>query len=154
MQKVFFVLARFLIGLLLLISGFEKVIQPWQNFAFIIQVYDVFPPYLEIIAAQVVPWLELIVGVFLILGLWLNLAIRMSQGLFFIFIFFVAQALWRNVSLEECGCFGQLVSLPPEQTLILDVLVFVVLTLMAKFKGAAAWLSFDRNLERAAVVHK
>jgi uncharacterized membrane protein YphA (DoxX/SURF4 family) len=143
-----FFLARVLIGLLLIVSGFEKAIQPWQNFAFMIEAYDVFPRFLETAAARVVPWVELFVGVFLIMGLWLKPVLRICQVIFLVFIVLVTQALWRGLALDDCGCFGQLIALPPIVTLVLDVLVFVVVTVMIYCPQQALRLSFDRFLSK------
>jgi uncharacterized membrane protein YphA (DoxX/SURF4 family) len=56
---------RVFIGLVLLASGFEKLISPWQNFLYVVQAYEALPSYLEKATALVLPWVELIVGLFM-----------------------------------------------------------------------------------------
>lgn len=142
------VFSRWLIGLLLVVSGFEKAVLPYQNFVYVIQAYEIFPPSLEIIAARVVPWVELVVGTFLITGLWLKPVIRLCQGLFFTFIILISQALVRRLPLDDCGCFGQLISLPAKLTLILDMVIFVTLLVMARKMALTSRLSLDRYFEK------
>ncbi|MBZ0167229.1 MAG: hypothetical protein K8I00_10530, partial [Candidatus Omnitrophica bacterium] len=58
----FLVFARFLIGLIFVVSGFEKIITPYQNFQYVIQAYELFPEFAEAIIARTFPWVELITG--------------------------------------------------------------------------------------------
>jgi uncharacterized membrane protein YphA (DoxX/SURF4 family) len=144
----FMVFSRWLIGLLLVVSGFEKAVLPYQNFAYVIQAYEFFPPHLEIFAARMVPWVELIAGVFLIAGLWLKPVILLCRGLFLVFIVLIFQALVRRLPLDDCGCFGQLISLPPFATLVMDIVISVILLVMARKNTLTARLSLDRYFEK------
>ena len=67
-------LLRFVIALIFIVSGIEKLISPRENFLYVLQAYEVFPDLLESVASMVFPWIELGIGVFLALGLWLRLA--------------------------------------------------------------------------------
>lgn len=146
MKVSYLVIGRFFIGALLCVSGLEKLIQPWQNFAYIIEAYAVFPQGLESFVAQTVPWVELLLGTFLILGLWLKPVIFLCQGLFSVFAVMVAQALVRKLPLEECGCFGQMIFVPPLGTFLMDVVILVVLTLMLRNLESVSRWSLDRSL--------
>ena len=114
------VLIRFFIGFLFVISGTEKLIAPYQNFLYVIQGYDLLHHPLDVWAARIFPWLELILGIFAILGLWTKWALRGLLALTTTFLLVVGQAILRNLPIEECGCFGGMVSIPLHVILLLD----------------------------------
>ncbi len=120
-----FVILRILIGLLLVFSSTEKLLSHYQNFLYVIQSYEILPSSLERLTAIVFPWIELLTGLFLILGLWLPLTLKVTTVLFTIFIAILTQALIRKLPITECGCFGQAVSFPPQVTLVLDSVTFM-----------------------------
>ena len=59
----------------------------------------------EVLTAQVFPWIELIVGVFVLLGLWTSWALRGALVLFGIFVVVVGQALIIGLTLGELWLF-------------------------------------------------
>jgi uncharacterized membrane protein YphA (DoxX/SURF4 family) len=138
-----FVILRVLIGVMYVVSGFEKLISPYQNFLYVIQGYELFPSLLENLAAHVVPWIELFLGVFLVLGLRLKQALWAVLTLTAMFIVIVAQALLRKLSLVECGCFGDFISLPLYVILILDMAVLFVVNLLMRKEDRTSVLSLD-----------
>ena len=92
-DRIFFIL-RVLLGAVFLVSGFEKVTQPYQNFVYILQAYDILPTMMEKGVALFFPWLELMVGMFVVLGLWLKMGLRVVVGMLCVFIGVLSQALW------------------------------------------------------------
>jgi uncharacterized membrane protein YphA (DoxX/SURF4 family) len=127
-----FVLVRIILGLLFIVSGAEKVISPAENFFYVIEGYDVLPLWLARIVSVTFPWIELLVGLFIALGLWLRPAF---YGLLLIsasFIGIVGQAIIRKLPIENCGCFGNLIHLPLQGVIILDSTIFAV-TLLCLF---------------------
>jgi len=124
------VLFRILIGGIFLVSSLGKLLSPYQNFLYVIQAYQVLPSWGEILVAQIFPWIELIVGVFVFLGLWTPWALRGALALFGIFVAVVGQALIRHLPLENCGCFGGLIHFKPQTVIIMDS-ASLVLTLLA-----------------------
>lgn len=138
------VIVRVVLGVFFIVSGFEKLIGPYQNFLYIVQSYEIFGTFLENIAARLVPWIELFFGIFLVVGLWVKWILRGLLILIALFIGIVAQALIRNLPIIECGCFGSLISLPLHGTLILDcILLFLTGLLLAKEVLTSAF-SLDR----------
>jgi uncharacterized membrane protein YphA (DoxX/SURF4 family) len=121
-----FILIRVLLGLIFIVSGAEKAIGPSENFLYVIQGYAILPDVLARLAALVFPWVELFLGVFILLGLWLDWVFKglllMSGAL----ILMVGQAIVRKLPLDNCGCFGNLVHLPLKGVIILDVTIFVL----------------------------
>jgi hypothetical protein len=82
--------------------------------------------------------MELIVGVFVTLGLWTPWALRGALVLFGIFVVVVGQALLRGLPLENCGCFGGWVHFKPQTVIIMDsagvLLTFLLLRNLSHVK--------------------
>ena len=144
--KYFLVLMRIMIGMVYIISGAEKLLQPHENFLYIIQEYDIIPSVTVAYAvAWLFPWLELFLGGFLLLGLWTRESLT-SVGLFSaVFIVVVGQAIIRKLPLAECGCFGDLVGIPLEVTLVIDIVILSLAILLLRFcdGGTSLW-ALDR----------
>ncbi|MCA9399913.1 MAG: DoxX family membrane protein, partial [Candidatus Omnitrophica bacterium] len=108
----FYIFIRVFIGGLFIVSGFNKIVNPVENFQYIVETYDIFPDALEVVIARVVPWLELVFGIFCALGLWLTWSLRGIFCLFTGFIIILSQAIIRKLPIDECGCFGEGLSFP------------------------------------------
>ena len=121
-----FILLRALVGTLLIVSGFEKLVSPYQNFLYVLQTYALLPPLGEEFGARVWPWIEFFLGVFLVLGFWLRWVLRGAMATFAVFIFVVAQALIRHLPIDECGCFGDLISFPLPVVMTFDTALLAV----------------------------
>ncbi len=146
MNLLFFFRVGF--GILFIISAGQKLIEPYQNFLYVVQSYSILPPVLEDLTARMMPWMELFLGVFLVLGLWLKQSLQGSLALVFIFLCVVGQALWRQLPIGECGCFGELITLPLHGVLILDSSLFLLIAILIKNVDKAGWLSLDRYFKK------
>lgn len=144
----FYIIARMLIGIMFIVSGFEKLISPYQNFLYVIEGYDLFPSFLEMMAAHAMPWVEFFLGIFLFLGLWLKWVLRAVLAVMLMFIVIVAQAIIRNLPIGECGCFGDFISLPLSVILLFDAAVFLVTGLLIEKEEKASLLSLDRYFSK------
>ncbi len=142
-----YVFLRILLGLLFTVVGAEKLISPYQNFLYVVQSYELFPlslTFLEEMTARILPWIEFLLGVFLLLGLWLKSVLRGFFILIGSFMVSVIQALIRKLPIDHCGCFGEMFSVSLPVILILDsFLLLCVLILMAKHKETSL-LSLDQ----------
>jgi uncharacterized membrane protein YphA (DoxX/SURF4 family) len=87
-----------------LISGGIKVSDPNQTFV-AVQAYDVLPSGMVRVVAGAVPFLELVLGVLLLVGLSTRLVAVLSAVVLLAFIGAVAQSWARGLSID-CGCFG------------------------------------------------
>jgi hypothetical protein len=127
---------RFLLGAFFLLMGGAKLLAPYQNFLYIVQGYQIFPPFLEEFAARVVPWIELFLGVFLILGLWLKQALIALLILISGFLLILGQAILRSLPIGSCGCFGDWVSISMPRMVLIDsslwLLTFLLLAQLPK----------------------
>src|SRR3989338_6093438 len=139
-----FVITRILVGGLFLFSGASKLIEPYQNFLYVVQSYEVFPPFLAEISAHVVPWVEMFLGLFLVLGLYLPWVLRALLLFIASFIAIVGQAIIRNLPIKECGCFGEFLSLPLQAVIGFDTTMFLTVIYLLFKESKTAQLSLDQ----------
>jgi hypothetical protein len=132
-----------LVGALFVVSGGEKLLSPYQNFLYIIEQYQIVHGLVAEMAARILPWIEFFLGIFLLLGLWLNIALRGMLGLIAFFIVMLAQAMIRHLPLDECGCFGSLISFPLPVTLSLDIFLLVLTFVLLRRMKDTRLLSLD-----------
>jgi len=106
----FFLIIRLLLGGMWVWASLDKIQDPAQ-FSRDIANYHVMPFGLENLSAIVVPWLELLIGIGLIIGVMVDGAALISFSLMLLFIVLISQAILRGFNIE-CGCGlkeGQLV---------------------------------------------
>ncbi len=119
-----FVLLRILLGFVFIVSGLEKLFSPTENIIYVVQSYQILHnELLERLAALTLPWGELFLGVFLVLGLWRKQCAMAVIAVSTMFAVAVGQALLRRLPLSNCGCFGELLHFPLYVTLILDIIL-------------------------------
>jgi uncharacterized membrane protein YkgB len=56
------------------------------------------------VVAVVLPWVELIAGLFLIVGVWKREAAATIGVLLVVFLAAAASVMWRGIDVENCGC--------------------------------------------------
>jgi len=95
-------IARILIGGILIYSSLEKFIDP-SGFASAINNYHIIPFGLENSLAIILPWIELIVGICLILGVFIDGAAFLVIIIMVIFISAITYAILSGYNIE-CGC--------------------------------------------------
>ena len=140
---IFFTI-RVLIGLLFVFVGVNKLLTPYQNFQYVIQHYQIFPSPLDALIAGIFPWIELFAGLFTLLGLWTRWSLSVLGLCVSGFIIIIVQALIRHLPIDECGCFGDAVHLKPAQTLILDIVLWLLIAWLLRNLAAARRCSLDR----------
>ncbi|MFC1565360.1 DoxX family protein [Candidatus Neomarinimicrobiota bacterium] len=94
--------ARMLIGGILIYSSFEKFIDP-SGFADAINNYHIIPFGLENSFAIILPWIELIIGICLILGVFIDGAAVIVIIIMVVFIIAITYAIISGYNIE-CGC--------------------------------------------------
>jgi len=98
-------LARVVLGVLFIVASSDKV-SDTAAFAVSIDSYKLLPHDASLVAATVLPWMELVSGVLLVLGVWHRGAGLLLFGLLAVFTVAVASALVRGLDIT-CGCFTQ-----------------------------------------------
>jgi len=94
---------RLILGIIFIYASYDKILDP-AGFSKNIHNFHVTPISLENLAALIIPWLELIIGVFLIFGLFLEGSTSIIIVLLVFFIFILSQAVFRGIDVH-CGCF-------------------------------------------------
>jgi len=110
----FGLLARLILGGVLFAAGWLKIFTPAKS-QMAVRAYELLPISVANFLGLVLPWLEIGVGVLLILGIAIRLSAMIGGGLMLLFIIAIAQAGLRGLSID-CGCFGGGGSVEPGQT--------------------------------------
>ena len=94
---------RLILGIIFIYASYDKILDP-AGFSKNIHNFHVTPIVVENLAALIIPWLELIIGVFLIFGLFLEGTTSIIIALLVFFIIILSQAVFRGIDIH-CGCF-------------------------------------------------
>lgn len=135
---------RITVGIILIYSGFIKISEPLENFYNAILGYKIISGDLALIVAKTIPWVEVYLGVMLVVGLFNKLVSLFSILLFLGFELLLAQAMIRGLEVENCGCFGATHSNPIGVEFALNLVWLSFLFLGYKF---SYWFSLDRLIE-------
>ena len=98
------VACRLLGGAVLLWAGVSKALDQ-QTAILAVDGYDVLPASLVRPMAVALPWIEIVIGVFLVAGLFVRFAGVATAALTLVFIGAMGQAKARGLPID-CGCFG------------------------------------------------
>ena len=101
------IIGRLILGAIFLYAAYAKLRQPWPLFAMSINSYEFLPQntlLLEIFA-RVLPWLELLLGIFLVVGWKLRWVATVAAALLLTFLAAMIRARFMILSID-CGCFG------------------------------------------------
>jgi uncharacterized membrane protein YphA (DoxX/SURF4 family) len=98
------VLARLILGGIFIYASLDKIVHPLE-FAKIIKNYQILPDFLITLPALILPWLELLTGVFLIAGIWTRSAALLLSMLLLAFVLALGVNAVRGINIS-CGCFS------------------------------------------------
>lgn len=101
-NPIVLLICRLIVGFIFLSYGASKI-EIADKFAADIAKYTIMPEFSLNIFAIIIPWIELVVGVLLILGVRLRANSIISIALLTIFITFVAYAILMGLDIN-CGC--------------------------------------------------
>ncbi|WP_435198683.1 DoxX family protein [Janibacter sp. GS2] len=97
-------LARLALGITLLVAGGLKLGNP-RGSARAVQGYEVLPFEVAAYVGYALPWVEVIIGVLLVLGLFTRVNALLGTLLMVAFVIGIGQAWARGLTID-CGCFG------------------------------------------------
>jgi len=103
-QPVITLLARLILGGVLLAAGGLKVFKPTDS-ANAVAAYKLMPTELAHLIGYALPWLEVAIGLLLIVGFMVRPAAVFSGLIMIVFIGAIA-SVWTRGMLIDCGCFG------------------------------------------------
>jgi uncharacterized membrane protein YphA (DoxX/SURF4 family) len=130
---------RLVVGGIFIYSAIYKIVDP-GNFGRFIWNYHIVPGSLINLMALILPWVELLVGLGLILGILYRGAALLVNGMTVVFIIALASAVARDLNID-CGCFGD--SESAREALIRDI-GLLLLTLQIWFSRSRRWLCSRR----------
>lgn len=94
---------RIVLGTVLIYASAEKIIRPDQ-FAYAISNYKLLPIGWVNFIALILPWLEAVVGIFLIVGIFEWVSLTLYNVMMIVFMFAIVISLTRGLNIS-CGCF-------------------------------------------------
>ena len=106
--------ARLVLGAVLLVAGAAKVADPQASVA-AVRAYELLPGGWVTVVGWGLPFLELVLGVLLLVGIAVRPAALATAVLMAAFVAAVGSAAARGLSID-CGCFGGGGPVPPGQT--------------------------------------
>ena len=98
------VILRIILGALFVAASWDKILHPGR-FADDVANYAILPPLLVNLWALILPWIEMIAGLFLILGFLSESSALLLSALLVSFIFAILLNIVRGAQID-CGCFG------------------------------------------------
>ncbi|MCG6879963.1 MAG: DoxX family membrane protein [Deltaproteobacteria bacterium] len=96
--------ARLILGTVFICASMDKILHP-AAFAEAVYNYQVLPDFLINLTVIVLPWLELMLGLFLIVGLFREGSACIAAVLMLVFLGAMIFNLTRGLNVH-CGCFG------------------------------------------------
>lgn len=97
------ILARLFLGLLFTSAGLSKIGTPLATLGTIYSYQIVLPDWFALALAHTLPWMEIVLGLALITGLWPAVPLGWTSALLLVFTILTAQAWWRELPID-CGC--------------------------------------------------
>lgn len=138
--------ARLLAGGVFVVAGAGKLLEPSGAFAQILEAYRLVPAAAIPLIATWLPWGELVLGAYLLVGFetrWASVAAALG---FAVFTAAIATNFILGVPLENCGCFGTLLKREgAAATLVGDLLLVGVSVWLVRHP--LSWASLDGWLE-------
>lgn len=94
---------RLVLGGLFLAAGLSKIGAPLKTLGTIYSYQIVVPDWLATTVAYSLPWMEILLGLAMLFGVWLPVAAGWAAGMLVAFIALTGQAWWRGLPID-CGC--------------------------------------------------
>ena len=103
-QKYFAPLVRIVLGAIFIYASMDKIAN-MPDFAKVILNYKILPVQMVNLLAIFLPWLEFVLGVFLIIGKFERASLLVFSAMIVVFIIALSQAQIRGLDIS-CGCFS------------------------------------------------
>jgi uncharacterized membrane protein YphA (DoxX/SURF4 family) len=120
------VLCRIILGGVFIYASIDKIVHP-HAFAKIIHNYQLLPDLLVTLPAIVLPWLEMISGLFLVAGIFRRASAVILSSMLLMFGTAITINLIRGITFD-CGCFSTVTTASgsdPVELLVRDILLLI-----------------------------
>ncbi|OQY02381.1 MAG: hypothetical protein B6I26_00635 [Desulfobacteraceae bacterium 4572_130] len=119
-------ITRFILAIMFFYASYDKILYP-TAFAKIVYSYQILPDFFVNITAIVLPWLEFVLGVFLIAGFYIQGSAIITNILLIIFMGAIIFNLSRGLNIN-CGCFSTSLNTSISLLTILRDMFFIFLS--------------------------
>ncbi len=123
-KRYFPLVLRLVLGAVFLSSGVQKFLN-MEAFVQAAQGYHVLTPALTYFYSQVLPWAEILVGVYLLIGLFVRFAAVLTGLQLLSFLVAIGMVLARGET-PDCGCYIGGVSEPVGPALVIRDVLFLL----------------------------
>ncbi|HEY1336132.1 MAG TPA: MauE/DoxX family redox-associated membrane protein [Bryobacteraceae bacterium] len=103
--RILSIFLRLALGGIFIYAGWIKLRDPWQMFAMAIDSYGLLPLKWVELTARTLPWAEVALGLWLIVGRWLRIPATLVTALLAVFFALLVRAYAKGMEIN-CGCFG------------------------------------------------
>lgn len=106
MKRWLLIAARLILAAIFLYAGYQKVREPWLQFAISVESFKLVPEsWLEPVA-RILPWCEIVLGAAVLLpGFFARWCSLILTGMLAFFLFIGIRASVKGLTVD-CGCFG------------------------------------------------
>ena len=112
MVRIAVCIVRVLVGALLAVAGVLKAHDGPNATALSIAAYRILPSFPVKLLGVALPYIEIFLGAYLVIGLFTRIAAWVAAAQFAVFAVAVASLVVRHLP-ADCGCFGSSVPTPP-----------------------------------------
>ena len=147
-KKYLSLLSRVVVGGFLIFAGIIKL-PNIDTLIWEIEQYQILPTSLAVAYGYVLSPIEIALGVFLLLGIYLRISASISTLVVLSFTIAKISALIRGLDIDICPCFGPAIPLLLVQSLAIDFIMLALeiplLIYKNEFLSIVSWLSARRN---------
>lgn len=136
------------LGVIFIVAALPKFVDP-PSFAHMIYNYRILPGALINLSALVMPWVELICGVALVLGIWKRSSSAIVAAMLVVFIIAIGINLGRGNPID-CGCFEVNARPKSVEELFFDMKVVVARDIGMLVMIALMWAGWRRQETEAS----
>lgn len=134
LARYFRAIPRIFVGLILISTGIGKGLDI-PGFVTVLEGYQFLPNWLSVVLAYSLPFIELGIGICLLIAFRLIPAAWLAVSLHVLMLSIVLIILFRGVEVANCGCFGVFFARPLTPVTAIEDLVMLVMSLLALLDG-------------------
>ncbi len=137
---------RWILGITFIYASYYKIMSP-EDFAKIVYGYNLFPEVSIHLIAIIIPFVELISGLSLLLGIYPRSAALIINGLLLAFIFILTINIIRGYEFD-CGCFSSKKTGSPKLMVVRDIIYLIMGLQIFLFNGVrkGCFVRLDRKI--------